>query len=339
MRKMFGRKSLLGLAGALVFFLAQFLMHQFGSAPSTRSAGEVRPAEGTLVVRMLEIGQGDAILVQTGTENILIDTADVDERDRLRAQLSQAGIEKGGRIDKIILTHPHADHIGGMDVLLKEYAVGAVYDNGQPSNSPIYRGYMKLLAEKQVPRRALTAGDTLELGGGARFEVVAPTAAMIDAVHAKKKKKSDPNNECVVGRLVFGEFSMMFTGDAEDVEEEEILAHTPTERLRSTVLKVGHHGSKTSSTPAFLEAVHPNVGLISCGFPSKYWHPHKSTRTALSKRSIDVYSTPVNGMITVVSDGKTYRVEPEKGDKNDFGIYEKREKEEHKDEKGAGRKK
>ena len=339
MRKMFGRKSLLGLAAALVFFLAQFLVHQFGGAPSTRSAGEACPAEGTLVVRMLEIGQGDAILVQTGTENILIDTADVDERDRLRAQLAQAGIEKGGRIDKIILTHPHADHIGGMDVLLKEYAVGEVYDNGRPSNSPVYRGYMKLLTEKHVPRRALTAGETLELGGGARFEVVAPTATMIDAVHAKKKKKSDPNNECVVGRLVFGEFSMMFTGDAEDAEEEEILAHTPPERLRSTVLKVGHHGSKTSSTPAFLQAVDPGVGLISCGFPSKYWHPHKSTRTALRKHGIDVYSTPVNGMITIVSDGKTYDIRPEKGEKNDFGIYEKREKEEHQEEKGAGREK
>jgi beta-lactamase domain protein len=131
----------------------------------------------------------------------------------------------------------------------------------------------------------------------------------------------------------------MFTGDAEDAEEEEILAHTPPERLRSTLLKVGHHGSKTSSTPAFLQAVDPGVGLISCGFPSKYWHPHKSTRTALRKRGIDVYSTPVNGMITIVSDGKTYDIRPEKGEKNDFGIYEKREKEEHKEEKGAGRKK
>ena len=338
MKKPFGKHLWLGLAAVIIFVFAQFLVQRFSAAPSAHSTGEVRPAEGTLVVRMLEIGHGDAILVQTGTENILIDTADVDERDQLRTQLAKAGIEKGGRIDKIILTHPHADHIGGMDVLLREYDVGEVYDNGQPSNSPIYRGYMKLLAEKHMPSRALTAGDTIDLGSGARFEVVAPTSVIIDEVHAKKKKKSDPNNECVVGRLVFGDFSMMFTGDAEDVEEESILAHTSADRLRSTVLKVGHHGSKTSSTSAFLEAVHPSVGLISCGFPNKYWHPHKSTRTALSKRGIDVYSTPVNGMITVVSDGKTCRVETEKGDKNDFGIYEKREKDEPKESKGTGRK-
>ncbi|EKU71825.1 ComEC/Rec2 family competence protein [Selenomonas sp. F0473] len=335
MRKYFRRNGWIVLATCVVFLLAQFLVRSFDAFPARGDARE-HPAEGTLIVRMLDVGQGDAILVQTGTQNILIDTGDVDEREKLRAGLAQAGVTK---IDKIILTHPHADHIGGMEILLKEYTVGEVYDNGQPSNSPVYRGYMKQLQAMHVKSRALTAGETLDLGGGASFEVLAPSPEMIDRVHREKNKKSDPNNECVVGRLVFGNFTMMFTGDAEKEEEGAILGASDSMRLRSAVLKVGHHGSKTSSSAAFLKAVQPETGLISCGVPSEYGHPHKRIREALRDRGMDIYSTPANGMITITSDGNTYRVEPEKGNKNDFSIYEEREKNEPQHPPGKGRKK
>lgn len=273
------------------------------------SAGQARPADGTITVKVIDIGQGDAILIQTGTQNVLVDTGDLDQRDTLRAALEQAGVK---RIDKIILTHPHADHIGGMGMLLDAYAVGMVYDNGMPSGSKIYLGYMRQIKEKNVPRQGLVTGDVLDLGGRARFEVLAPSAALVQK-GTVKGYKHDPNNECVVGRLVFGSFTMLLTGDAEKKEEKDILAAGGD--VQSMVLKAGHHGSKTSSTADFLRAVRPKTALISCGADNDYGHPHKETLKKYRALKLDIYATPQNGTITVTSDGTDYKVTTERGEK------------------------
>lgn len=292
----------------LMLFVSQLMMGCLSSAPSGEKTPE--PAHGTLTVKMLNIGQGDAILVQTGTQNMLIDTSDVDERDKLREELRKAGVQK---IDKIVLTHPHADHIGGMEVLLNEYQVGMVYDNGMPSTSRVYLGYMKQLKEKNIKRQGLVAGDVLDLGDGVTFEVLAPSKELV-AEGTVKGYKHDPNNESVVGRLVFGSFTMMFTGDAEKKEEEDILK-TAADRVQSKVLKVGHHGSKTSSSAEFLRAMQPETALISCGEGNDYGHPHKETLKKFDVLKLAVYTTPRNGTITVTSDGKTYKVMTERGEK------------------------
>ena len=122
------------LAGA-VLLTAQFFAGCTSSPAS--DASNAQAAQGEITVKVLNIGQGDSILIQTGEKNILVDTSDVDERDKLRKELKKANVKK---IDTVILTHPHADHIGGMDVLLDEYTVGMVYDNGMPSTSKLYLG-------------------------------------------------------------------------------------------------------------------------------------------------------------------------------------------------------
>ena len=293
------------LAGALL--LAAQLLAGCGSAPASDAA---HTTEGTITVKVLNIGQGDSILIQTGEKTVLVDTSDVDERDKLRTELKKADVKK---IDTIILTHPHADHIGGMDVLLDEYPVGMVYDNGMPSTSKLFLGYVKKLKEKKIERKGLVAGDRIDLGGGAVFEVLGPSAELVKEGNVKGYKH-DPNNESVVGRLVFGDFTMMLTGDAEKKEEQAILAGGSA-NVQSKILKSGHHGSKTSSSADFLRAVKPEAALISCGVNNDYGHPHKETMKKYHALNIPIYVTAENGTITVTSDGKTYKITPERGEK------------------------
>ena len=292
------------LAGAVL--LAGHFFAGCSSAPASDTA---HTAAGTITVKVLNIGQGDSILIQTGEKTVLVDTSDVDERDKLRTELKKADVKK---IDTIILTHPHADHIGGMDVLLDEYPVGMVYDNGMPSTSKLFLGYVKKLKEKKIERKGLVAGDRVDLGGGAVFEVLAPSAELVKEGNVKGYKH-DPNNESVVGRLVFGDFTMMLTGDAEKKEEQAILAAGGT--VQSKILKSGHHGSKTSSSADFLRAVKPEAALISCGMNNDYGHPHKETMKKYHALNIPIYVTAENGTITVTSDGKTYKITPERGEK------------------------
>lgn len=289
----------------LVFFCAPLLGGCMGA--TANSGGQT--AEGTITAKVLNIGQGDSILIQTSEKTVLVDTSDVDERDKLRAELKKADVKK---IDTIILTHPHADHIGGMDVLLDEYPVGMVYDNGMPSTSKLFLGYVKKLKEKNIERKGLVAGDRVDLGGGAVFEVLGPSAELVKE-GSVKGYKHDPNNESVVGRLVYGNFSMMLTGDAEKKEEQAILAAGSP--VQSTILKSGHHGSKTSSSADFLRAVKPEAALISCGVNNDYGHPHKETMKKYHALDIPIYVTAENGTITVRSDGKTYDISVEKGEK------------------------
>lgn len=277
------------------------------SAPAAASAGAA-VAQGKIVIKMLDVGQGDAILIRTAEQTVLVDTSDVDERDKLRAQLAQAGVKK---IDKVILTHPHADHIGGMDVLLDgSFEIGAIYDNGMPSTSKLYLGYLKKAKAKGIAHHALKAGDVLDFGDGAQFKVLSPQESLVQKGQ-QKGYKHDPNNESVVGKLTFGKFSMLFTGDAEKEAEATIAAQFGSE-LKSQVLKSPHHGSKTSSSAAYLRLVQPEVCLISCGAGNDYGHPHKETLKKYQALHAKVYETDKNGTITVTSDGTGYEVKEEK---------------------------
>ena len=182
-----------------------------------------------------------------------------------------------------------------------------------PSTSKLYLGSVKKLKERKIERKGLVAGDRVDLGGGAVFDVLGPSAELVKE-GSVKGYKHDPNNESVVGRLVFGDFSMMLTGDAEKKEEKEILASGGAQ-IKSTILKSGHHGSKTSSSADFLRAVQPEAALISCGVNNDYGHPHKETMKKYHALNIPIYVTAENGTITVTSDGKTYKIVPERGEK------------------------
>lgn len=276
------------------------------AAPSAASGGAKMSASAKggsqLTVRMLDIGQGDAFLLEKDGKFVMIDTGDIEHRDQIVALLHKYKVKE---ISKIIITHPHADHLGGMNAIFKNFKVDAIYDDGMPAGTGSYKNYLKQIKEKKIPYHVLKAGDEVDFFNGVKFNVLGPVKVIKD-----QKGNSDFNNNSIVGRLTYGSFSMMFTGDAEQEEEKTILGKGGT--LKSDVLKVGHHGSRTSTSPAFLKAVSPKNAFISCGQGNDYGHPHKVTIDKLEKAKVQIYRTDRNGTVTLTSDGSSYRIEKER---------------------------
>lgn len=255
-------------------------------------------------VKMLNVGQGDAVLIQTGEQNVLVDTSDADERDKLRLELYKADCYT---LDKVILTHAHADHIGNAAWLIKNgvFTVRSVYDNGKISANKYYREYLALCGEMNVPRITARAGDVIDLGGGATFTVLSSGAGVRNV-----------NDDSIVGMVTLGNFKMLLTGDAERLIEEELCEGD----IEAVVLKAGHHGSKTSNSFDFVSAVNPRYVVISAGEPTSrrggntYGHPHKTSLENFLLAGVDranIYWTWRNGTVTVETDGEEVRVTPE----------------------------
>lgn len=262
---------------------------------NTNSNNEVK-------IEFLDIGQGDASLIYTKDEVIMIDTGDVDERDRLEKLLKERNIST---IDKLIITHPHADHIGGAYVVFKNVNVKEVYDNGDATTSKTYQTYLKNIKQKNIAYHQLKAGDTVDFGDGVSFKVFSPTEKMI-------KNDDDLNNNSIVGQLRYKDFTMLFTGDSErDAEQNMVKSYG--DELQSDVLKSPHHGSRTSSSDDYLKTVKAKDVIISLAADNEYGHPHKQTLDRYKKYNMNVYRTDQDGTITITTDGSDdYTISKEK---------------------------
>lgn len=273
---------------------------------SSNSGGSSSAISGTLDVYTLDIGQGDAHLIRVGDEYTLIDTGDVDHRDRLIAQLKKYNVKS---LKNVIITHPHADHMGGFYALIKAgILIGHVYDNGMEAGTSVYKTYMKHITAKKIPHSALYKGMTVDLGSGAQFIVYAPEEGhyIMD-----KKGQPDPNDNSIVGKLVFGKFSMLFTGDASRAEENKLIKEENT-KLSSRILKVGHHGSASSSQKDFIRSVRPEKAVISVGLHNDYGHPTSQALQRLAAENVMVYRTDTQGTIRIHTDGNTWQVTTER---------------------------
>ena len=271
------------------------------SSGTTTAAKEGSGKQSTLTVRMLDIGQGDSFLLEKDGKFVLIDAGDIEHRDAMVALLKKYHVKT---ISKVIITHPHADHLGGMLAVFKNFKVESIYDDGMPANTSSYKNYLKQIEANKIPYKALKAGDTLSFFDGVSFKVVGPVKKITN-----QKGNSDFNNNSIVGRLTYGHFSMLFTGDAEKEEEQSILSQKAT--LKSDVLKAGHHGSRTSTSPDFLKAVGPKEVFISCGQGNDYGHPHKETMTKLEKAKVHIYRTDRDGTVTLTTSGDNYTIKKE----------------------------
>ena len=235
---------------------------------------------------------------------MLIDTGDVDSRDSLVQQLKERNVKE---LDAIIITHPHGDHMGGMAALFKAFPIKQIYDNGQVANTVMYRNYLKNIKAKQIPYKVLKKGDSLTLGDDVVFTVLSPGTIFTKENTTGVSESGLTNDNSIVCKMTYGKFSMLFTGDAQKEVEQQLLK----EDIKADILKVGHHGSKTSSSDAFVKAVAPKAATISCGVNNSYKFPHEPTLKTLQKYHVDVYRTDRNGVITIKTDGSSYSIEKE----------------------------
>ncbi len=271
----------------------------FGASGCGASGGGEKSAAAAggseLAIHVLDIGQGDAILLSKDGQWALIDSGDVDHRPEMKKYLKEYGVDE---LSKVIITHPHADHVGGMLAVFQTVKVGEIYDSGVATTTNTYRTYLKQIKAKNIPFHVVKAGDVIPLFPDVAFEVAAPVRTITEG----KKNRPDLNNNSIVGRLVYGESTMLFTGDAEKEEERTILDSGAD--IRSGVLKVGHHGSKTSSSSDFVAAVAPKAAVLSAGAGNSYGLPHKAALDRLRKGGVShIYRTDQDGTVTFTTDG------------------------------------
>jgi beta-lactamase superfamily II metal-dependent hydrolase len=251
---------------------------------------------GTVRVDVLDIGQGDSILIRTPAgKAILIDAGD--GQIAVPPMLAELGVTS---LDLVIATHPHADHIGGMDEVLDAVPVKMYTDNGLPHTTKTYEEVMKRIEEKKIPYRAAQVEQTYKLDDGAKIEILFPTGTPLHDT------RSDLNSNSVVARLTHGDDCFLFVGDSEEPTEDALLQRGLTQ---CDVLKVAHHGSRHSSTQPFLEAVKPKIALISVGTGNRYGHPGEETLSRLEAIGAKIYRTDTMGQLTALSSGHGVIVE------------------------------
>lgn len=253
-----------------------------------------------LVVNVIDVGQGDAILIRTPGQVTLIDSGDVPTKDKLVAYIKKQGIKT---IDTFIVTHPHADHIGGAVAILDNFAVKRVYDSGQTTTSALYRQYLTAVQKKNIPFALLADGKEVDIGGG--------TLKILNPPVPPFASEAGLNNNSIVARLVYGNFALLLAADAEQ-EAEAAMVKKYGAGLKSQVLKSGHHGSRTSSSAAFLKAVAPEAAVIPVGTNNEYHHPHPSLLKRYGDQKLKIYRTDTDGTVTIASDGKTYTITKER---------------------------
>jgi len=285
---------------AIIVILAGYFLRQW----ITKPPGEI-PITGGLQVYMLDVGQGDSLLiVSPGGKHVLIDAGIPQAGDEVVAALQKHGVQS---LDLVVATHPHADHIGGMKRVLDTFPVAKFLDSGQEHPTATYERLIKAIKDKGIQFIEAKKGMSFDLDSGAKFEVLNPmgNGKWITEV---RTGGSVENANSVVLRLSFGDFAMIFTGDAEAETEAEIIR--ANENVRAQVLKVGHHGARYATSNEFLRAMQPQAAIISNGADNKYGHPTQETLDRLRQSNVEVYRTDLNGEIAVISDGKNFQVKP-----------------------------
>ncbi|MCM1387460.1 MAG: MBL fold metallo-hydrolase [Bacillus sp. (in: Bacteria)] len=238
-------------------------------------------------VHFIDVGQGDCTLVKCGDSAMLIDTGDDTQGTTVQNYLQKQGITK---LDYLILTHPDADHIGAAPVIITKFQIDTVFMSNYEKDNKTYRKLIQALDEKGLSYLTPKVGDSYALGD-AQFIILAPNETY-----------DSPNNASIAFLLQNGDNKFLFSGDAEEEAESDILNNGLS--VSADVYQVGHHGSRTSSSQAFLDAVNPAWAVISCAEGNDYGHPHAQTLNTLRSMGIKVFRTDEQGSIVAYSDGK-----------------------------------
>lgn len=243
--------------------------------------------KNTLQVHFIDVGQGDSILIQVNNKNLLIDSGPNKSEDKLKKYLKKLNISK---FDYIIATHPHEDHIGNMSYIINNFDVLNFYAPKVENSTKAFETMVESLIRKDLKIKVLKANiKSIDLGKNIVVDVFSPFSNSYE----------DLNNYSPIVKISYGNTSFLFTGDAEELSENEVL--NAGFDLKCDVLKIGHHGSSSSTSEKFLKASNPSIAVISVGEDNTYGHP---TDTVLSRlKETKIYRTDINGNIVITSDG------------------------------------
>ena len=248
-----------------------------------------------LTVHFIDVGQADSALLQCDGQTMLIDGGNVEESSLVVSYLENQGVEY---LDYVVCTHAHEDHVGGLSGPLNTCTVGTVFSPVTEYSSKAFSDFARYTRQQGLELTVPSPGDAFALGS-AQVTVLGPT-----------EEYEDTNNTSIVLRVDYGETSFLFTGDMERAAEEDLLENGCD--LDATVLKVGHHGSSTSSSYVFLREVMPEFAVISVGKDNSYGHPHEEVMSRLYDAQVTVYRTDEQGTVVAFSDGKTVSFTTEK---------------------------
>jgi competence protein ComEC len=294
------RARIIGL-GVMILLLTSLLAGCLAPAPVTPGGGtsqdpEQPPATGETTISFIDVGQADSILLQSDGRAGLIDAGNNADGQLVIDYLKQHGVE---RLDFVIGTHPHEDHIGGLDAVIKAFPVARVYLPEVTTDTRSFEDLLLAIRDKQL---TITPPDP-----GLQFTLGSATCTILGPLG---KEYESLNDDSIILRVTCGETAFLFAGDAGSAaEQEQLAAGTP---LSAQVLKVGHHGSSSSSSAAFLAAVKPEWAVISVGADNTYGHPHHETMTRLANAGAKVYRTDESGTVVITSDGVDLEMQTER---------------------------
>lgn len=261
------------------------------ATPSATTPNPPATVEELLAVHFLDVGQGDATLLQGPDFTFLIDAGRHNANDVV-PHLERLGVEE---LDLLIGTHPHADHIGQIDRVLARFPVGEVWMSGDAATTATYERILDALADSDAGYHEPRAGEVYDIG-----------AATLQVIHPVELGGSLDDNSVSL-RIVYGQVAFLFTGDAGTAAERAMIERG--EPLQAQVLQLGHHGSRTSSGRPFLEAVAPQIAIWSASASNPFDHPHPEVVERLACLEITVYGTADHGTITVITEGTHIRLE------------------------------
>ncbi|NLB61737.1 MAG: MBL fold metallo-hydrolase [Clostridiales bacterium] len=261
---------------------------------ATPKPANANPFEGELQAYFLDVGQGDSILlISPNDKTMLIDAGTSKSYKTIQSKLEELKIEK---LDIVIATHPHADHIGSMTSVIENYEIESFYLPECDTDTKTYTNMMNALDEKEIEYEYLYANMDLAWDDTVKIQVLSP----IEGVNYG----SITNNYSIMLHFAYGSSSLLLSGDGEKKAEENVLENF--EDIEADVLKLGHHGSDTASTREFVLAVNPSLAIISLGEDNKYGHPHKTTLDLLEELNKMILRTDTSGTIHVIFNGIEY---------------------------------
>ena len=245
------------------------------------------PVKGELEVHFLDVGQADCTLVKCDGYTMLIDTGLDDQGTKIQNYLQKQGID---RLDYLVLTHSDADHIGSADVVMTKFDIGTIFMSNFEKETKTYKNLLKIIEENQIHYLSPAVGNVYALGS-ASFRILAPN-----------RDYDTPNDTSIALLITHGENTFLFTGDAEKDAEEDMLNNGLS--LVADVFHAGHHGSKTSNTQEFIDAVMPRYAVISCGVDNSYGLPDAEVLNRFREKEMMVYRTDEQGTIVAISNGE-----------------------------------